>query len=189
MTRVLIWLLVGGGIGAALGYFGQCTSGTCPLTANWKRGALFGAVLGLAFSLSSGVPATRSGGESVSTPNVKKLTEQEFEAEVLQASQPVVVDFYADWCGPCRRLAPMLDRAAGQFAGELKVVKVNVDQAPALARKYGIQGIPALKFFRAGSEVGGMVGLPSERDLENRLRQLAGGGGKSSMEPSTEAES
>jgi thioredoxin 1 len=83
------------------------------------------------------------------------------------------VDFWAPWCGPCRRLSPMLDKVAGQFTNELKVVKINVDNAETLARKYQISAIPALKFFVGGKEVGGMVGLPSEKELESRLRSLA----------------
>lgn len=172
MVKLILGLLVGGGIGAALGYFGQCTSGTCPLTANWKRGALVGAVLGLVFSFNLGGTSGKTVSES--TAHVKRITEAEFDTEVLKASTPVVVDFYADWCGPCRRLSPMLDKVAGQFVGQVKVVKIDVDHAPGLARQYGIQGIPALKFFKAGQEVGGLVGLPAESELVSRFTQLAG---------------
>lgn len=134
MVKLIIWLLVGGALGAGLGYFGQCSSGTCPLTANWKRGAFFGAVFGLMIYFSSGGAVQRNANESFT--NVKRVSEGEFQTEVLRAGQPVVVDFYADWCGPCKQLSPMLDRVAGQFNGQIKVVKVNVDQAPALARQY-----------------------------------------------------
>lgn len=176
MMKILVWLAVGGGLGAALGYFGQCTTGTCPLTANWKRGAMFGALLGLMFSVSSG--GTAPGAANESSANVRRITAAQFEAEVLQAKGPVVVDFYADWCGPCRRLSPMLDKKAGEFSGKIKVVKVNVDKEPALAERYGIEGIPALKFFESGKEVGGIEGLPSEKVLENHLRQLVESGDK-----------
>jgi thioredoxin 1 len=172
MSKLIIGLLIGGGIGAALGYFGQCTTGTCPLTANWKRGALVGAVLGMVFSFNIGGTASRAATES--SAHVKRIAEAEFEGEVLQSSSPVVVDFYADWCGPCRRLAPRLDKVAGQFSGHVKVVKVNVDQASGLARRYDIQGIPALKFFKSGAVVGGAVGLPSEPELQGHFRRLTG---------------
>jgi thioredoxin 1 len=134
---------------------------------------LVGAALGLTFFLSSGSGGGNSKVVNESSANVARISEAQFEAEVLKAAGPVVVDFYAPWCGPCKRLSPMLDRLAEPYAGKVKVVKLNVDEAPGLARQYQIQGIPALKFFRGGREVGGMVGLPSERELEAQLRQLA----------------
>jgi len=170
MRQLLTWVLIGGGIGAATGYFGQCTSGTCPLTASWKRGAIVGAVLGLVLYFGSG--GTASSKVTESSANVQAIEEAEF-TQLLKSDKPVVVDFYAPWCGPCRQLSPMLEKLAGQFTNELKVVKLNVDNAPALARQYNISGIPALKFFSGGREVGGMVGLPSEKELEQRLRDLA----------------
>ena len=86
-------LLIGGGLGAALGYFGKCSSGTCPLTSTWWRGAIYGAVLGLIFYMVSGSSGSASINES--TQNVKRISESQFEAEVAQAALPVVVDFYA----------------------------------------------------------------------------------------------
>lgn len=170
--KILIWLLIGGGIGAAMGYFGQCTSGTCPLTANWKRGALVGGAMGFLLYFGSGAAQRAGGGTSVSTANVTAIREEQFEAEVLKSEKPVVVDFYADWCGPCRSLAPLLDKVAGQFTNEVKVVKVNVDHAPSLARQYQVTGIPALKFFVGGELIGGLVGVPSASALEQQFRAL-----------------
>jgi thioredoxin 1 len=171
MTKLFIWLLIGGGIGAAMGYLGQCTSGACPLTANWKRGAMVGAVLGMVLFFGSGCTASTRHVES--SVNVQTIQESDFEEQVLKSAMPVVVDFYAPWCGPCHRLAPMLDRVAGQFTAELRVVKINVDHAPKLAEKYKVKALPTLKFFVDGREVGGMVGLPSESKLEADLRGLA----------------
>lgn len=88
--------------------------------------------------------------------NIIKLTETSFEEEVLRPVGPVLVDFYAPWCGPCKMLAPALEQLAGEFAGRVKIVKVNVDNAPELAMRYDITGVPALKLFRDG-EVMGMV--------------------------------
>jgi thioredoxin 1 len=166
-------LLVGGALGALLGYFGQCTSGTCPLTSTWWRGALYGGVLGLIFHFVSGGGNTAA--MSQSTQNVKRISESQFEAEVTQSPLPVVVDFYADWCGPCRRLAPMLDELAGPLTNRVKFVKVNVDESPNLARRFEIQGIPALVFFRNGSVVDRVVGLPPADLLKQRLEALAAG--------------
>lgn len=93
-----------------------------------------------------------------------------FSQKVLQADQPVLVDFYADWCGPCRRLAPVLEDVA-QEVPEARVVKVNVDHAPSVARKYGISSIPALIVFRNGQPVANHTGVASKGKLKQMLQQ------------------
>ena len=165
-------LLIGGGLGAALGYFGKCSSGTCPLTSTWRRGAIYGAVLGLVFYFLSGSGSSTSMNES--TPNVKRINESQFEAEVTQAAPPVVVDFYATWCGPCKMLSPMLDELAGTLTNKIKFVKINVDEAPALSQRFDIQGIPTLLFFKHGKVVDSLVGLPPADTLKTHLDSLAG---------------
>jgi thioredoxin 1 len=170
MLSLIGSLLLGGALGATLGYFGKCSSGACLLTANPKRGALFGALLGLAFHLTSG----RSGSAAVnaSTPNVKRINESQFEVEVVQSALPVVVDFYAAWCGPCKILSPMLDELAGPLTNQVKFVKVNVDEATTLAQRMEIQAMPTLVFFRNGQVVDRSVGLPSRAVLKMRLESL-----------------
>jgi thioredoxin 1 len=167
VTALAIKLVIGAGLGALLGYFGQCTSGTCPLTANWKRGALYGAVLGLVFHLVIG-------GSSYQPPkHVKTIAETSFDAEVLQAGRPVVVDFFATWCGPCKVLSPRLDKLAGEFGDRIKFVAVNVDHAPTLAAKFNVQGIPTLLFFGAdGIVTETSVGLLSAEVLRAKLESL-----------------
>jgi len=168
---LLVYLLIGGGVGAALGYFGGCKSGACPLTANWRRGALCGALLGLLFySLSDGVG--NSAAMNQSTANVKPLTNAEFDAEVTRATLPVVMDFYATWCGPCRQLAPTVDSLADQYAGKIKFVKVNVDESPKLAQQFQIESIPMLVFLQNGKTVGTSAGLIAKEDLIQRLDSL-----------------
>ena len=164
-------LMIGGGLGAALGYFGKCSSGTCPLTSTWWRGAIYGAVLGLMFHFLLGNGSSASMNQS--TPSVKRINESQFEAEVAQATSPVVVDFYAPWCGPCKRLSPMLDEMAGSLTNKVKFVKINVDEANALAQRLEIEGVPTLVFFKGGKIVDRLVGLPSSDTLKMRLGLLA----------------
>lgn len=166
MSTLFFSLAVGGGLGALLGRFGSCASGSCPLTANWKRGAIYGAVLGLLFHFASG-------GSYQPPKNVKAISEAEFDAEVTRAGQPVVVDFYAPWCAPCKTLSPRLDALAGEFSGKIKFVSVNVDQAQALAAKFNVQGIPMLLFLGKDGEVlDSSVGLISAGALRAKLEAL-----------------
>lgn len=171
MTTLLVSLLIGGGLGALLGRFGQCRSGACPLTANWKRGAVYGAVLGLLFHSASGC-----GGSSEQPPkNMKPIAEANFDAEVTQAKIPVVVDFYASWCGPCKILSPRLDTLAGEYSSKIKFVQVNVDNAPALSQKFNVQAIPTLLFFgKDGKLVASSIGLVSAETLRAKLDTLVG---------------
>jgi thioredoxin 1 len=180
MPWLIFSLLIGAGIGAALGHFGQCSSGTCPLTSTWWRGALYGAAVGGLFYFASG----RSGPSAAnqSTPNVKGISEAQFEAEVTQAALPVVVDFYAVWCGPCKRLAPLLDELAGPLTNRVKFAKVNIDEAPALARQFRVEAVPTLLLFRNGKVVDTIVGLPTRDVLKARLESLAGAGAASTDE-------
>jgi thioredoxin 1 len=167
VTALIIKLLVGAGLGAAWGYFRRGKSGAGSLPVNLKRGALYGAVVGLMFHFISG-------GSSYPTPkNVKTIAEASFDTEVLQAGQPVVVDFYATWCGPCKVLSPRLDKLAGEFGDRIKFVAVNVDQAPTLAAKFNVQGIPTLLFFGAdGIVTETSVGLLSAEVLRAKLESL-----------------
>jgi len=88
----------------------------------------------------------------------KNVTTASFEADVLQSSKPVLVDFWAEWCGPCRQVAPILDEISAEYGDKIEIVKVNVDNEPQLAQQYGIVSIPALQVFRGGQLVKQMVG-------------------------------
>ena len=110
-----------------------------------------------------------------SSANVKHLTQGEFAGAVTNATGPVVVDFYATWCGPCRQLSPMLDAAADVFTNKIKFFKVNVDESPALASNFQIQAIPTVLFFKDGKLADRLTGLPTEEDLKSRLLVLSGG--------------
>lgn len=99
------------------------------------------------------------------------VTESTFDAEVLQSELPVLVDFWAVWCGPCRAVGPVLDEIAAEHAEKIRVVKVNVDEEPGLAAKFRITSIPAMKVFRGGEEVAEIIGAQPKPAIE---RQLAG---------------
>jgi thioredoxin 1 len=179
MLQLILAVGIGAGIGAALGHLGKCTSGTCPLTANWRRGALFGALLGVVlYSASSRQGSSAAMNES--TAHITRIGEARFEADVVEASKPVVVDFYATWCGPCKLLAPKMEAMAGQFTNRVKFVKINVDESPALARRFEVEAIPTVLFFRNGQVVDRFVGLISDNDLKARLDSLAKAGTGSS---------
>ncbi|HLP78966.1 MAG TPA: thioredoxin, partial [Candidatus Paceibacterota bacterium] len=103
---------------------------------------------------------------------VAELDESNFDAAIKTGTAPVVVDFYAPWCGPCKMLAPMLEKLAEHLAGEIRFAKVNVDDAPGLAERFAITGVPTLLFFRNGSPCDRMVGFTSPRDLVLKLEKL-----------------
>ena len=107
-----------------------------------------------------------------SAANVKHITDADFDAEVMQSAVPVVMDFYATWCGPCRQLAPTMDSLADQYAGKIKFVKVNVDESPKVAQQFQVEGIPMLVFLQNGKTAGTSVGLVAKEDLILRLDSL-----------------
>ena len=103
---------------------------------------------------------------------VENVTQDSFQKEVLEAGVPIIVDFYADWCAPCRAIAPFLSDLAEQYEGRVEVKKVNVDEDPELTAKLGVSGIPNLIFFKNGQEVKRVTGLGSKDTLESGLRNL-----------------
>ncbi|MGA3171720.1 MAG: thioredoxin [Chthoniobacteraceae bacterium] len=109
----------------------------------------------------------------MSSPNVVSVNESNFDAEVVRNAAPVLVDFWAEWCGPCKMIAPILDEIANEKAGAVKVAKVNVDENQGLSSKFGIRAIPTLLFFKNGAVREQIVGMTSKRDLIAKLEALA----------------
>ena len=97
--------------------------------------------------------------------HINYVTDDTFEAEVLQSQQPVLVDYWAEWCGPCKMIAPILDEVANEYAGKLKIAKVNIDDNQATPAKFGIRGIPTLMIFKNGNVEATKVGALSKSQL------------------------
>ena len=112
---------------------------------------------------------------------IKDSSDQEFMADVIDASQdvPVIVDFWAPWCGPCKQLGPILEKVVNGAGGKVKLVKVDIDQEGALASRYGVTAVPTLKIFEGGIEAHSVVGLPRPQDLVAQVEKVAGSIGSS----------
>src|SRR2546422_10007679 len=108
----------------------------------------------------------------MSTLNIISLNEANFKKEVVESPIPVLVDFWAEWCGPCKMVAPILDELASEYDGKVKIGKVNIDEFQALATEYGIRAIPTLLLFKDGQVADQIVGLRSKRDFKSKLARV-----------------
>src|SRR5471030_1973168 len=108
----------------------------------------------------------------MASPLISALTQDNFEKEVLQSATPVLVDFWAEWCGPCKMIAPLLDELADEYDGKAKIGKVNIDEQQALAAEYGIRAIPTLLLFNKGQVADQIVGARSKRDFKASLDRV-----------------
>jgi thioredoxin 1 len=109
----------------------------------------------------------------MASPLILNLTQENFAEQVLQSTAPVLVDFWAEWCGPCKMIAPVLDELADEFEGRAKIGKVNIDEQQALAAEYGIRAIPTLLLFAKGEVAEQIVGARSKRDFKASLDRVA----------------
>jgi thioredoxin 1 len=105
--------------------------------------------------------------------NIINLTQDNFAKEVLESSTPILVDFWAEWCGPCKMIAPVLDELAEEYDGKVRIGKVNIDNEQGLAAEYGVRAIPTLLLFHNGQVTEQIVGLKSKRDLKNSFDKVA----------------
>ena len=110
----------------------------------------------------------------MATDNVQTFTDGNFDETVLKSGGPVLVDFWAEWCGPCKRLAPTVDALASEYAGKVSVGKLNVDENPNVSFKYQVRGIPTLLLFKGGQVVETLVGLAPKEDLKKAIDKHIG---------------
>jgi len=103
--------------------------------------------------------------------NIVHVTDETFEDDVLNSGEPVLVDYWAEWCGPCKMVAPILSEIAAQYAGKIKIAKLNIDENPATPPRYGIRGIPTLMIFKAGNVEATKVGALSKAQLTTFIDQ------------------
>ncbi|MDK2846884.1 MAG: thioredoxin 1 [Desulfuromonadales bacterium] len=108
----------------------------------------------------------------MASEKVIHLSDSSFEADVLKSSVPVLVDFWASWCGPCKAIAPAIDDLADQFDGQVKIAKINVDENPATPSNYGVRGIPTLILFKDGQVVDQVVGAVPKGQLETLIKKV-----------------
>jgi thioredoxin 1 len=106
--------------------------------------------------------------------NAKGVSDGEFTKEVIESDVPVVVDFWATWCGPCQVMGPVVDTIAGEYEGKVKVLKINVDENPVTPSKYGVRGIPTLILFNKGEVVDRIIGAQPKTAVDNLLKKVTG---------------
>ncbi len=109
----------------------------------------------------------------MASPNILTLTSENFQQQVLKSTTPVLVDFWAEWCGPCKMIAPILDELADEYSGSVSIGKVNIDDHQTLATQFGVRAIPTLLLFHNGEVSEQIVGLRSKRDLKASMDKLA----------------
>ena len=99
------------------------------------------------------------------------VTDDSFDSDVLKSGDPVVVDFWAEWCGPCKQIGPALEEIAGEMAGQVKIAKINIDDNPGAPSKYGVRGIPTLMLFKGGKVIATKVGAAPKTAIANWIRE------------------
>lgn len=170
---IVLGLTIGGAVGYGWSRLVRCQGGSCPMTDTWPIAVLIGAGLGLYVALQFNSDRI----VKAETGSMAQLIESEgdFEAKVLQADKPVLVDFYADWCSPCKFLAPVVEELAGEVGDKADVYKVDVDKLQSVAGKYQIQSIPTVIVFSNGEIASSFVGVRAKEDYLAAINEASGG--------------
>ncbi|MFC1766453.1 DUF6132 family protein [Planctomycetota bacterium] len=168
--QLALGVIIGASVGAVLGYVGKCSTGTCPLTANPVRGSLYGGLMGLLFATTLG--GTQRAAYTGEHTAVRINSMEDFQQQVMNAEQPVVVDFYSDYCPPCKTLAPIIEKLAADYQGRAVVAKVDVRKLPEIAQQFNIYGTPTVLFLQNGQEVTRKVGLDREGAYSQQLNEM-----------------
>jgi thioredoxin len=168
--KIVLGLAVGGGVGYGLSRL-LCLGGGCPLTSNRPLMVLLGAGFGLWLAVAGCSRRSPAPAETAHF-GTKIATEQEFAAQVVEPGQAALVDFYANWCGPCRRLAPVLAELEGEYAGRVKFFRIDIDEATELADRHAIRSIPTLLLYRGGRQVARVQPPLTADDLREHLDKL-----------------
>lgn len=179
LTRVLLGAGAGLLLGAVVGYVGRCRNGRCPLTSDPFLGSVIGAVLGALLSYSL-LGAQLNPGGALMAAEVNDA--QSFEKEVLRSDKPVLVDFYATWCMPCKTLAPVMDAIAREYEGQAKVVKVDIDKSKELVGQYGVRVVPTVVLFHQGKQVQKWTGAKEAGVYRQALDRLVQGSNETGKE-------
>jgi len=200
IVRIFLGMLVGGSIGAVLGHFGKCSSGSCPLTANPYRGAIYGAVMGaLLASAFSPTPREKPEISDVAHINskadfktrapdenginlVESLTKDSFLQKVFNYEQnkewrfegelPCIIDFYADWCRPCKMVEPILKELAQEYQGKLNIYRVDTQAQQELAAAFSIQSIPSMLFVPLNDKPQMEIGALPKNALKKTIKEV-----------------
>jgi thioredoxin 1 len=187
---MLLAIVLGALVGVLYSRITRCSTGACPLTSNPWTAGIYGAAVGLVLTMSwTGARAQPGESDSIdkgnpAAPAVSASPQQgemtmvrhvdsveDFDREVLQAGKPVLVDFYATWCGPCRMVTPILDQLSTELGDRVEIVKVDVDKVGDLAARYRIMGVPTVMLFDQGKPAKTFVGVRSKTEYANAIQQ------------------
>jgi thioredoxin 1 len=138
--------------------------------------AVAAAIITLQITNGRGIAGNSKGKDTAKMSEVTEVTQDTFEQEILKSDKPVLVDFWAPWCGPCRMLSPIVDELAKDYNGKMKFAKVNTDANGGIAGQYGIRGIPTLMFFKDGKEIDRIVGVQPKPALVAKIDGIVGNG-------------
>ena len=176
MIKIVIGAAIGMALGGLIGYFGKCRGGSCPISCNPWGGLLFGGLFGamIAYAFSGGITMSKGDkGAYEAIPQISTL--EQFDSQVLKSPRPVLVDFYTDWCGYCKELAPTIGTLSKDYQGKVDFAKVNGDKTPDILRRYPVEGYPTVMIFSGGKPVKTWPGMQSEQTLRDGLDEVLRG--------------